>query len=170
MIALTLIISLIGVGMATTPWVSIQAAGETTVAQLSNTDASVFGDIRSSDSATGLHTELSAMADDGTPITRGDYAWQDMSPIYRNPKMDYYWGYTMIGDGTEDGSFAFVSTPKKFGEYTNTQLGWDSRTNIIDMWANTIPPIPSIEGTVAATKNTWADGYAAGYADGKVGA
>jgi len=103
-----------------------------------NTDPAKV-DLRPDYGAFGTRAELSTFPDDWLPIARSDYSWEDQSPIYHNPHMDYYYGYQMYDlEGDYGGSY-YQSIPQKYDEwngYESTKLSFDKAQVALDKWAN----------------------------------
>ncbi len=87
----------------------------------------------------GTLKQLSTFPDDVVPIAENDYAWQSQSPIYWNPKMDYYWGYqTWDLEGSYGGTWQ-TPIPTRFDEWMpggDPTLSWDKDQIALDQWAN----------------------------------
>jgi hypothetical protein len=86
--------------------------------------------------AMGTRKELSAMADDRLPIARNDYSWQDQSPIYYNPHMDYYYGFQTYDLETDYGGTWQTPIPQRYDEWTDSSLSWDKDQIALNAWVN----------------------------------
>jgi len=156
-LALSLCLIEIGNASATTSWVPIVKDGKTLtasqrgVADLAGVSSVSFAfirgrvkaltdpttvDLRPDYGAAGTRIELSTFPDDYLPISRNDYAWQDLSPMYLNPTMDYYWGYQMYD---LCGQSWYEHIPSKYDEWGplgNSKLSFDNDQTMLDQWAN----------------------------------
>jgi hypothetical protein len=127
--------------------------------QLSGTDPVVFDFIRGhmeagsdpneapvhSYGVDGTHEKLAPFIDDWTPIGLSSYAWAEKSPIYGNPRMDFYYGYIAVD---EDGGTGWMTgVPGKWSQWANSWDNMDRSRLMQKDWADkTIPLTASVSG------------------------
>ena len=161
-LAMVLSLCVFGIASATTPWIPIVKDGQegTYTVSANNQPAAVnlvgsspvaFHYLRDQVKAAtlpetvekrvaygayGTRKALSAFSDDWLPTSENDYLWQERSPIYYNPHMDYYWGFQSRDLEGDYGGEWWTTNPGKYDEWYDNTLSWDQHTRYLDLWAN----------------------------------